>query len=60
MHTTKSLKEKKYHIIFSYIKQKKKSKISFSMYFGLNNQFIKAMRTWSIFHKTPKKYFIFF
>jgi hypothetical protein len=60
MHTTKSLKEKKisYHIFIH--KTKKKSKISFSMYFGLNNQFIKAMRTWSIFHKTPKKYFIFF
>jgi len=29
------------------------------MHFGFNNQFIKVMRTWSIFQKYPKKLFCF-
>jgi len=37
-----------------------KFKIYFSMYFGFNNQFIKAMRTRPIFQKKPKKYFTLF
>jgi len=28
------------------------------MHFGFNNQFIKVMRTWPIFQKNQKKYFV--
>jgi hypothetical protein len=55
MHTTKSLK--KNHIVFS---DNKNSKICFSMHFDFNNQFIKVMRTRSIFQKFQKNYFVFF
>jgi len=37
--------------------QRNIAKKYFSMHFGFHNQFIKAMRTRSIF---PKKYFVFF
>ena len=30
------------------------------MHFGFNNQFIKVMRTWPIFKKQLKKYFVLF
>jgi len=59
MHTAKSLKEK----ITSYFhttKKTSKKNIYFSMQFGFNNQFIKVTRTWPIFQKNPKKYFVFF
>ena len=55
MYTAKFLKEKKIYHIFI-----KKSKICFSMHFDFNNQFIKVMRTWLVFQKNLKKYFIFF
>jgi len=42
MHTAKSLKAKKFHIVFSY--NKEKSKKCFSMHFDFNNQFIKVTR----------------
>jgi hypothetical protein len=29
------------------------------MHFGFNNQFIKVMRTWPIFQKFQKNYFVF-
>ena len=58
MHSAKSLKEKN-HIIFSYNKENFKKK-SFSMHFGFNNQFIKVTRTWPIFQKFKKNYFVFF
>jgi len=59
MYTAKFLKEKKiYHIFIK--KKEKKSKICFSMHFDFNNQFIKVMRTWLVFQKNLKKYFIFF
>jgi hypothetical protein len=57
MYTAKFLKEKKN---ISYFHKKKKSKICFSMHFDFNNQFIKVMRTWLVFQKNLKKYFIFF
>jgi hypothetical protein len=56
MHTSKSLK--KNYIIFSYNKEKLK-KIYFSMHFSFNNQFIKVTRTWPIFQKFQKNYFVF-
>jgi hypothetical protein len=31
----------------------------FSMHFGFNNQFIKVTRTWPIFQKSRKNYFVF-
>ena len=52
MHTTKSLKAKKFHIVFSY--NKEKSKKCFSMHFDFNNQFIKVTRIWPIFQKFQK------
>jgi hypothetical protein len=56
MHTSKSLK--KNYIIFSYNKEKLKKKC-FSMHFSFNNQFIKVTRTWPIFQKFQKNYFVF-
>jgi hypothetical protein len=52
MHTAKSLKDKK-KINTSYFHTTKKY-TCFSMHFGFNNQFIKAMRTRLIFQKYPK------
>jgi len=57
MHTTKFLKEKINHIIFSY---NNNSKICISMYFGFNKQFIKVTRMRSIFQKFKKNYFLLF
>jgi hypothetical protein len=54
MHTTKSLKNKKNHIVFSYYKENFK-KICISMHFDFNNQFIKVTRTRPIFQKFQKK-----
>jgi hypothetical protein len=59
MYTAKFLKEKK-NISYFHKKKEKKSKICFSMHFDFNNQFIKVMRTWLVFQKNLKKYFIFF
>jgi len=69
LHTTKSLKDKKNkkkiitsyfhiknHIVFTH-KTKKKFKKGFSMHFGFNNKFVRAMRIWPIFLKS-KKYFL--
>ena len=56
MHTVKSLKEKKNHIIFSY---NKNSKLYINMYFGFNNQFIKIIKTRPIFQKIPKQIIFF-
>jgi hypothetical protein len=56
MHTAKSLKEKKNHIIFSY---NKNAKICIRMHFDFNNQFIKVTRTRPIFQKFQKKLFCF-
>jgi len=58
MHTAKSLKTKK--IIFLYNKENKKNICYFSMHFGFNNQFIKAIRTWPIFQKNQKNIFVLF
>ena len=57
MNMAKSLKDKKknHHIVYIYLY------ICFSMHFGFNNQFIKAMRTRQIFQKYPKNIlFLFF
>jgi len=62
MHTAKSLKDKKNHhivfsynkknhIVFLYIKHKKNSEKGFSMHFGFNNKFVRAIRTRPIFQK---------
>ena len=60
MHTAKSLRDKKkIHIIF-YTKKYKNSKICFSMHFGFNNKFIRAMRTRPIFQKNTKEFFFLF
>jgi uncharacterized membrane protein len=58
MHTAKSLKAKKTHILFSYNKENFKKKC-FIMHFGFNNQFIKVTRIWPIFQKNPKKIILF-
>jgi hypothetical protein len=62
MHTAKSLKDKKKiitlyfritkknHIVFFMHKTKTFEK-GFSMHFGFNNKFVRAMRTWPIFQK---------
>jgi len=73
MYTAKSLKDKKnHHIVFSYKKnhivfficihktKKQNSKIGFSMHFGFNNKFVRAMRTRPIFQKISKNIFVFF
>jgi hypothetical protein len=57
MHTAKSLKKKKFQIVFSNNKISKKRK-SFSMHFGFNNQFIKVTRTAQYF-KNSKKIILF-
>jgi len=59
MHTVKSLKAKKNHILFSYNKENFKKKY-FSMHFSFNNQFIKVTRTWPIFQKNPNNIFFLF
>jgi hypothetical protein len=51
MHTTKYLKDKK---LMLYFPTTKKANICFSMYFGFNNQVIKAMRTRPIYQKYQK------
>jgi hypothetical protein len=51
-----SLSKKSYHI---FIRRKFQNKKGFSMHFGFNNQFIKVMRTKSIFQKFKKKSFYF-
>jgi hypothetical protein len=51
MHTAKSLKAKKNHIVFSNNKENFKKQNCFSMHFSFNNQFIKVMRIWPIFQK---------
>ena len=58
MHTTKSRKYNKisYHVFI----QKKNSKNILTCILDFNNQFIKAMRTRSIFQKYQKNYFVFF
>ena len=60
MHTTKSLKQKKNHIVLSYKEIFKKKHILVCS-IDFNNQFVKVMRTRPIFQKIPKKkYFVFF
>jgi len=60
MHTAKSLKTKSHNVFFYTTNKTKKNKYYFSMHFGFNNQFIKVMRTWPIFQKNQKKYFVLF
>jgi hypothetical protein len=54
MHTAKSLKAKKTHVLFFIQQRKLKKNYYFSIHFGFNNQFIKVMRTWPIFQKIKK------
>ena len=57
MHATKSLKAK-IILYFLYTTKKTSKKKYFNMHVGFNNQFIKVMRTWPIFQKNQKKYFV--
>jgi hypothetical protein len=58
MHTTKSLKDKKKKSSYGIFIQQKNN-LCFSMYFGFNNQFIKAIRTRPIFQKKYLKNIFF-
>ena len=70
MHTAKSLKDKKkiitsyFHttkkIILFFTHKTKEFKKGFSMHFGFNNKFVRAIRTWLIFQKFLKNIFVFF
>jgi len=60
MHTAKSLKAKKLMFYFLYNKENSKKIYYFSTHFGFNNQFIEVMRSWPIFQKIKKKYFVLF
>jgi len=60
MHAPKSLEVKNHIVFFIQQTKVKKKTYYFSMHFSFNNQFIKVMRTWPIFQKKIKKYFVLF
>jgi hypothetical protein len=60
MHMVKSLKNiKRFHVVSSCKKIIKKWYL-LACILNFNNQFIKVMRTRTIFQKYQKKYFVFF
>jgi len=46
--------------LYFHTTKKTSKKKKFSMHFNFNNQFIKVIRTWPIFQKNTKKYFVLF